>query len=1094
MGVVYRALDRLTRKPVALKRVVIPTEFLDFMSRSNSDDFFLGLAQEFQVLSSLRHPHIISVYDYGFDENRQPFLVMELLENSQEITSAGAALALDGKVDLLIQTVEAVAYLHRRGIIHRDLKPSNVIVIQEPATAFSVKVLDFGLSIRRGQAGGAEGTLAYMAPEVLEGKPVTLAADLYAFGVLAYELLIGAQPFSGNSIDELIDAILTAPLNLEDAQLPTALVRILERLLMRNPEQRYAVIQDVLADLTRFAGRSPVETAAIRESFLQAADFVGREDEMSLLSHALTDALAQQGSAWLVGGESGVGKSRLLEEFRTRALVEGATVLRGQAVEESGQPLLLWRDVLRYLALITEITDLEAAILKPLVPDIAMLIEREVRDVPEIPGQAGLQRLTLTIVQLLQRQQKPLLLVLEDLHWANESLTLLQELCRVLSHIPVMVVGTYRSDESPLLAEQLPDMVLITLHRLEAEAIAELSVSMLGPAGEQPQVIDLLQRETEGNVFFLVEVVRALAEEAGSLASIGRHTLPAGVFTSGLQNIIMRRINRVSEPARDLLKLAALVGRGVDIFVLQKARPETDLGAWLMECSSAAILDIQDNAWRFAHDKFREILVNSLSDQEKQYLYRQSAAALEAIHGADVSRAGQIAYHWSAAGDLDRERRYSLIACDYYLRVNLFNEAKRFAERAYTLSKGVVSDDLYLESLSRLIRACWRSSEYQRVKPLLEEGIGLAQLLDRKDLLVDMTLINGELMKRLNRHQEGQQYLHDGLALARQGSDRSKEAHALLALINPLMDWDLHEARSIAQSALDIYRSIADELGEGHAIYRMAMTLLEPHELAERRRLFEEAGRIFRRHNARTFLAQVLMNLVNIDMLSSSYETARQFAEEGLRLASEAGSRSLAGYMLIYLSQPLGELGVYEQALAHVREALAVFRSTQEAAGTAFALSELGDLLRRVREVEAAETALRESCAICRQYELWELLIRSLTNLAMTLAEKQAFTEARQCFAEAADAARKWGLTSDKLYILRGIVHYYVRAGSFNEVVLYASFLAHLPHIDQLTLDAIQPLLRQAEQALHADEVQAAARRSAEMTLETLLSMIETTS
>src|SRR5579871_4452439 len=139
MGIVYRALDRLTRQSVALKRVVIPPELLDFMSRSNSENLYLGLAQEFQVLASLRHPNIISVYDYGFDEQQQPYLVMELLENPKDITSAGHSLPFTGQIELIIQMLEALVYLHRRGVIHRDLKPSNVLVTGQTNAQFGVK-------------------------------------------------------------------------------------------------------------------------------------------------------------------------------------------------------------------------------------------------------------------------------------------------------------------------------------------------------------------------------------------------------------------------------------------------------------------------------------------------------------------------------------------------------------------------------------------------------------------------------------------------------------------------------------------------------------------------------------------------------------------------------------------------------------------------------------------------------------------------------------------------------------------------------------------------------------------------------------------
>ncbi|MCA9153055.1 MAG: serine/threonine protein kinase, partial [Planctomycetales bacterium] len=181
------------------------------MDDSTGDTFYLGLAKEFQILASLRHPNIISVYDYGFDEERQPYLVMELLEGAQEATAQEFPLPAQAKLDLTIQMLEALAYLHRRGVIHRDLKPSNVLVTRDSEGKRRVKLLDFGLSIRQGEAGGAEGSLTYIAPEVLQGEPASFSADLYSAGALVYELFFGRQPFGGDSLDELIDNILTAP-------------------------------------------------------------------------------------------------------------------------------------------------------------------------------------------------------------------------------------------------------------------------------------------------------------------------------------------------------------------------------------------------------------------------------------------------------------------------------------------------------------------------------------------------------------------------------------------------------------------------------------------------------------------------------------------------------------------------------------------------------------------------------------------------------------------------------------------------------------------------------------------------------------------
>ena len=321
MGIVFRATDRLTGGVVALKQVHLSPTGLHVSSRSKtmtSKDIRLALASEFQTLASLHHPHIINVLDYGFDDLQKPFFTMAYLENAQTILEASIGKSVNEQVQLLSQLLLSLAYLHQRDILHRDLKPENVLV-----TNGIVQVLDFGLAAPTNKEQSSGGSYAYMAPEIWRDEPITVSSDLYAVGVLAYEIFAGRHPHDITSL-QFIDNVLDIDPDLTLLQVDEPLAAVIGNLLAKSPEGRYGNAKASRTALLQAIGEpSPDEDVSIRESFLQAATFVGREKEMAKLSVALNQVMSGEGSAWLVGGESGVGKSRFLDEFRIKALVEG---------------------------------------------------------------------------------------------------------------------------------------------------------------------------------------------------------------------------------------------------------------------------------------------------------------------------------------------------------------------------------------------------------------------------------------------------------------------------------------------------------------------------------------------------------------------------------------------------------------------------------------------------------------------------------------------------------------------------------------------------------------------------------------------------
>ncbi|WXB15134.1 AAA family ATPase [Pendulispora albinea] len=715
MGNVFRATDRLNGRAVALKLL---GEGQPSDSSVQSANGLLALAREFQTLSSLHHPNVIRVLDYGFDELAGPYFTMELLDDPRFITQEAQEqydTSLEAKLALLAQLLRALLYVHRCGIVHRDLKPSNVLCLRGV-----VRLADFGLATMAGNASELAGTPQYIAPEIWFGSPPSVASDLYSFGVIAHEVLFG-RPLAGSRRPGL--DWLTAP----EVELPGATGAIVAKLLARKPEERYESAFEVLRDLNDKLGVPlDIETVATRESFLQASSFVGRDCELGTLMSAFDAASQGQGAGWLIGGESGIGKSRLTAELRTRALVSNACVVMGQAAVAGDTSYALWIPVLRTLAVRAPLPDDDAAVLRELVPDLPELLGRALPSVGAMHPSAMQTRLWAAIDALFRRQPQVTVVLLEDLQWANaESVALLAHLAEEARSLPLLLVGTYRDEEAPELAQTLAATSTLRLRRLERTNVAKLAVSMLGAGGGSSEVVDYLCRETEGNVFFLIEVLRALAEQAGRLDRIGEFALPEGLLTGGIERIALRRVDRVPAEERGPLELAAVLGRDLDRVVLQRLLPELALDRWLAHCANAAVLESRGDDFRFAHDKLRDAILARIPPERRRTLHAQVASAMESLYEGPLSNAKSalLAYHFHEAGEHARAAHFSVRAGDYATRLCSYGEARaHYAAAMSAIEKlEVTSDtrrwriDLLLKQIYTLLVAESAEQNFKRV-------------------------------------------------------------------------------------------------------------------------------------------------------------------------------------------------------------------------------------------------------------------------------------------------------------------------------------------------------------------------------------------
>lgn len=895
MGTVYRAFDRLTGNVIALKRVRTGRDH----DPNNTLDVRLALAQEFRLLATLRHPHIISVLDYGFDADGAPYFTMDLLEDPEDILTVAKRSPLTTKIVLITEMLQALAYLHRRGIVHRDLKPENLLI-----THGHLKLLDFGIASAHDLKGVTSpgtigGTLAYLAPELLRGTDPTEPSDLYAVGILLYEMLAGRHPFNVNDAALLVFDLMNTDVDMnrikpgpgDPPQVVAAIRSVIRKLLYKQPEHRYQRAWQVVEVLCAAADiPAPAETGEIRDSYLMSARFVGRDEEFAQLREALGHAMIHQGSIWLVGGESGVGKSRVLEELRAYALVRGSLVVRGQAAAEGSLPYQVWREPLRRLVLTCPLSDLDAGVLKPLVPDIAKLIERDVQDAPALDSEPTRLRLAQTIIDMLRGRKDTTVILLEDLHWTRESFDLLKIIALGVSDLPVLIVGSYRDDERPDLPEILPSARVLKLHRFTNTSIAELSRAILGPLGARKDILTLLERETEGNVFFVIEVLRALADSAGRLDEIGAVTLPRIVVTGGVRAVLQRRIKRLPASAVELLNIAAIGGRRIDTAVMAHVTSESvDLEGWLTGCANAAVLEIIDGEWRFTHDKLRETLLEALPEDERPQLHLLMANALEAVYPNDPARAVLMAEHFRVAGETRKQLQYVVLAARHARATSRHEECRRLCQEALELL--TAPDEQRMSTLTLLGDAYWDSSAYDDAEKCYMESLKLARRLRNTAGSAEALIGLGSVAWRQGDLGLAQQLFGEGQALAERADSMDGLADAYNGLGVVAFDQgDFITSRDHLEKSLRVAQDGAESWRVARNFGNLAKALNYLGETNKARDYCEIAYELFLQIGDRRNAAIMVINLGTILEQLREYPSARQCYEEGLMMFRTMGS------------------------------------------------------------------------------------------------------------------------------------------------------------------------------------------------------------
>jgi tetratricopeptide (TPR) repeat protein len=787
MGIVYRATDLELMREVAVK--VLPETL-------SSPDARQRLMREARAAAALNHPHIVAVHDVGEAEG-VPFFVMELVHGPSLSQSRPAEISRI--VSIARQICDALDHAHANNIVHRDLKPENVLMSTVSQTG-SVKLADLGLALpsyaaRISRAGVIVGTAAYMAPEQALGQQVDGRTDLYALGVLLYELTTGRVPFKGDDplavVSQHIHAAVVPPRVLRP-DMPRALEAVILRLLAKDPAQRFANAIETAAALrasltaeATITGEGAADSVAILDA-LSRGHLVGRATELAEVRDLWRRAREGRGHAVLLSGEPGAGKTRLAREITVQAALDGAVVLTGGCYEyEATTPYLPFVEAFRRwvreekddTALCATLGDSALQIAK-LAPEVEHLLG-PCTDCPAIPPHE--ERLLFfdavaTVFANLARP-KGLLFYADDLHWADRgTLWLLGHLLRQLRDEPVLIVGAYREtelDRAHPLAKALVDwnrerlVTRIVLRRFDrSETSAQLG-ALLGE-NVSGEFVDAVQRETEGNPFFVEEVLKALIEKGSVRRQSGRWQrcdLAELVIPQSVKEAIGSRLDRVSQDCNEMLRAAAVLGKTFTFEELEataSGQKEDVLLDALDEAVGAQLISADSNeSFTFTHDKIREVLYEELNPIRRRRLHRHAAEALEHRRTTSHCFVEKLAHHFIKAGDYEKGLAYAKQAATEAERVFAYDDAIAAygSARDCAQALGLVEEELKVEEA--IGKTYWTHGEMIPAGEHFERALSLAtEPAVRARLQCEAA---GSLVALGD--QRGVQYVHDALTV-----------------------------------------------------------------------------------------------------------------------------------------------------------------------------------------------------------------------------------------------------------------------------------------------------------------------------------------
>jgi predicted ATPase/serine phosphatase RsbU (regulator of sigma subunit) len=613
------------------------------------------LRHEHAVLASLDLPEVVRALGLVKHGRGVALVLEDLGEVSLESMFRHERPSVERFLNIAIHMASAVAGIHRHAVIHKDIKPHHFLWHDDD----QIKLIDFGIATRLSSetqvarsASLLDGTLAYMSPEQTGrmNRSLDRRTDLYSLGVSYYQLLTGRLPFEASDPLQLVHAHIARPprpVRELAPEVPQQVSDIVIKLMAKGAEDRYQSATGLKADLeeclarlrrTRDVDAFPLGRSDASGELSIPQKLYGRDVEVATLLEAFERARRGGSGLLLIAGYSGIGKSALVNEIHKQVVTSGAfvagkfdqlnrsipfaavaTACRSLIRSVLGESPAVMEDCARRLR---DALGRNGKLIADLVPELELVIgpQPPVQTLGPAESQARFELVFRQFLQVFARSEHPLALFLDDLQWADAaSLRLLRQVLTGANCSHLLVIGSYRNNDP---SELHPLLLTLDDLRKAGVRIDELTLAPLGlehvvalvgdtlhlDAAAVRPLAEILLRKTDGNPFFLQQFLTALHDQRllEFDAELGRWAwndarVQAAVASDNVVDLLVARLRRLSDVAREVLTLGACIGQQFELVALSliSPRPGADLMAGLWEALREGVLVPLDASYRY---------------------------------------------------------------------------------------------------------------------------------------------------------------------------------------------------------------------------------------------------------------------------------------------------------------------------------------------------------------------------------------------------------------------------------------------------------------------------------------------------------------